>query len=256
MNGTKRKIVIHYHIFKNAGTSVDRMLGESLGARWTAWDTDNPGGKISPAEMEAFILDHPDLVAVSSHQAVPPLPNRQLDVYPIVFLRHPIDRAYSAYLFEWGRQNGKAEPRGSFEEYVVDKFGLPRKNAIEDFQTLHLANRGYEGRAPSAALDDEELLRNAKAFLRALPFFGLVEDYAASLSWMQASYGAAFPELNFKVFRDNALQDANDSIYAKMKRMRQGVTPSVFDQLVLRNQMDLRLYEFASACFSMRPGHG
>jgi hypothetical protein len=50
--------------------------------------------------MEEFILDHPHGAAFSSHQVVPPLPARQLQVLPIVFLRHPIDRAYSAYLFE------------------------------------------------------------------------------------------------------------------------------------------------------------
>src|SRR6184192_3254912 len=136
----KRKVIIHYHIFKNAGTSVDRMLKESLGERWVSWDTDDPGAKISPAEMEAFLLERPEIVAVSSHQVVPPLPTRQLDVFPIIFIRQPIDRAYSAYLFEWKKQKGSDTPVGEFEEYVHDKFRYPRKNAIEDFQTLHLAN--------------------------------------------------------------------------------------------------------------------
>src|SRR5687767_12265527 len=158
----KRRVIIHYHIFKNAGTSVDRMLQESFGEAWASWDTENRDGKISPSELEAFLLDRPHLAALSSHQIVPPLPSRELDVFPIVFVRHPIDRAHSAYLFEWQKQQGAEEPIGSFDDYVREKLANPRLNAIEDFQALHLANRGYENRRPSADLDDEAILGNAK----------------------------------------------------------------------------------------------
>jgi hypothetical protein len=34
MSTAQRKVVIHYHLFKNAGTSVDRMLKEIYGERW------------------------------------------------------------------------------------------------------------------------------------------------------------------------------------------------------------------------------
>ena len=250
----KRKVILHYHIFKNAGTSVDHMLKESLGERWVEWDTSDPGAKISAAEIETYILDHPGIVAVSSHQAVPPLPSRHLDVYPVIFLRHPIDRAYSAYLFEWKKQKGAESPTGHFEEYVAEKFRHPRKNAIEDFQTLHLANRGYENRWPSGALDDEEILRNAKEFLLSLPFFGMVEDYARSMAQMKEVFAKPFPELSFKAFRDNALQDPAQSLYDKIRDLRQAISPDVFNQLVLRNQMDLRLFEFANACFGLWRG--
>ncbi|OGA74823.1 MAG: hypothetical protein A3G81_16870 [Betaproteobacteria bacterium RIFCSPLOWO2_12_FULL_65_14] len=243
----KRKVILHYHIFKNAGTSVDRMLKESLGERWASWDTDNPGGKISPAEMEAFILDRPDIAAVSSHQVVPPLPDRHLDVFPIVFLRHPIDRAYSAYLFEWKKQQGVECPKGSFEDYVAEKFKHPRKNAIEDFQTLHFANRGYEARWPAGDLDDEVILNNAKRFLLSLPFFGLVEDYERSLGRMKKALAGRFPELSFKAYRENALQEETRTLFDKVRAIRSETAPETYSQLVLRNQLDLRLYEFACA---------
>lgn len=249
----KRKVIVHYHIFKNAGTSVDHMLKESLGPQWTEWDTSNSGGKISPAEMETYLLDHPELLAVSSHQAVPPLPSRHLEVYPIVFIRHPLDRAYSAYLFEWKKQQKSEAPTGPFEAYIAEKFKHPRRNAIEDFQTLHLSNRGYESRSPSSALDDEEILRNAKTFLLSLPFFGLVEDYAKSMERMKQALSPAFPQLSFKAFHANVLQDKELSVYEKVKRLRATTAPEAFNQLVLRNQMDLRLYEFASACLRYVP---
>jgi hypothetical protein len=90
-----------------------------------AWDAANSGAKISASEMEAFVLDHPDILAVSSHQVVPPLPDRHLEVYPFIFIRHPIDRAYSAYLFEWKKQKAGDKGVGSFDDYVAEKFKLP-----------------------------------------------------------------------------------------------------------------------------------
>ncbi len=135
----KRKVIVHNHVFKNAGTSDDHMLKDSLGERWVEWDTPNPGGKISPAELETFILDHPDIVAVSSDQAMPPLPDQHLDIYPIVFLRHPVDRAYSAYLFEWNKQQSTDAPIDSFEECGTEKCSNSRQKGDQSCQTLHLA---------------------------------------------------------------------------------------------------------------------
>jgi len=247
----RRKVILHYHVFKNAGTSVDEMLKSSLGARWAQWDKDDSGARISPLEMEEYILDHPDLVAVSSHQIVPPLPSKHLDIYPIVFIRHPIDRAYSAYLFEWKKQKGGDEPQGTFDAYVQQALTHRRKSAIEDFQTVHFANRGYDSRRPSAELDDEELLSNAKAFLHGLPLFGIVERYSESLSRMQAAWGETFPDVTFSIFHANVLQDPEKSLAEKMSKLRMTVSKAIFDELTLRNQLDLRLYEYASACFDL-----
>jgi hypothetical protein len=248
----RRKVILHYHVFKNAGTSVDEMLKSSLGERWSEWDKEDPGARISPAEMEQFILDHPDLLAVSSHQIVPPLPSKHLDIYPIVFLRHPIDRAYSAYLFEWKKQKGGSEPIDSFGAYVQQALSQRRKSAIEDFQALHFANRGYESRRPSTELDDEALLDNSRQFLRALPLFGIVERYSESMSRMQKLWGSIFPEVSFAVFHANALQDAAQSLPQKIAKLRATMEPEIFAELTLRNQMDLRLYEYALACFDVQ----
>jgi hypothetical protein len=248
----RRKIVLHYHVFKNAGTSVDQMLEASLGDRWIEWDKPDGGARISAAEMEEFILDRPELLAVSSHQVVPPIPSRHLDVYPLVFIRHPIDRAYSAYLFEWKKQKGSEEPAGTFGEYVTRALSRgARKSAIDDFQAFHFANRGYQATRPSADLDDEAVLANAKDFLRSLPAFGIVERYGESMKRIKTAWGGVFPDITFEVLHANALQDATQSLSEKMKKLRTELGNKLMDQLVLRNQMDLRLYEYASACFDM-----
>ena len=34
VSSVKRTLILHYHFFKNAGTSVDRILVENFGADW------------------------------------------------------------------------------------------------------------------------------------------------------------------------------------------------------------------------------
>lgn len=245
----KRKIIIHYHIFKNAGTSIDRMLKESFSERWANYDKPEPTSKISPAELEEFILDNPDLMAVSSHHAVPPLPDKHLEVYPILLLRHPIDRAYSAYLFEWKKQRGLEQPIGSFRDYIHEKFRQPRRNAIEDFQVLHLANRGYKQKNPSNSLDNEGLLNNARKLIMEAGVFGLVDRYAESLRLMRRRLQSGFPDLRIAEFHENSLQARSSSLTDRIKAILGDLDECSRDMLVLRNQLDFRLYEYARGRF-------
>ena len=86
MSSFKRKVVIHYHIFKNAGSSVDQLLKKNFSDQWMGFDGETPGSVITTTELEKRINRSKDIVAFSSHQIVPPLPQVDADVYPIVFL--------------------------------------------------------------------------------------------------------------------------------------------------------------------------
>lgn len=248
---SKRNIIVHYHIFKNAGSSIDRVLQASFGDAWVNYDRSEADAKISPAELESYILDHPGLQAISSHHAVPPLPNRHLNVYPIILIRHPVDRAYSAYLFEWKKQKGQKEPVGSFAEYIAEKFKHPRKNAVEDFQTIHLANRSYTHRMPAAALGDEGLLANARNQLLSVGYFGIVDRFSESLKHFSHKLGSVFPQIKWTEYQENRLQDTQLTIGDKVRSIASELDVPTYTQLVMRNQLDIRLYEYALGQFDL-----
>jgi hypothetical protein len=246
-----RNIIIHYHIFKNAGSSVDKALENSFGEKWTNWDASGKSGKISPNALRDFIIDNPNLRAVSSHSAIPPLPIYDgITCHPLVFIRHPIIRAYSAYQFEWGKQEGRRVERDGFSTYIKDKLRLPRKNAIEDFQVIHLANRGPNGHGPSAELNDQQLLQNAKMFLEDCSFFGLVERFNESMVRAHMYFKARFPEFNGSIHKVNVttktswpkIKDEAESILATLPK-------EIRSTLLERNQLDLELYNYATERF-------
>jgi hypothetical protein len=90
-------LIVHYHIFKNAGSSVDAGLHAFFGDSWYNFEGAHAHDVQSTESLRRFIAACPMLRAVSSHLARPPLP--YTNAIPIVFLRHPILRALSVYEF-------------------------------------------------------------------------------------------------------------------------------------------------------------
>ena len=243
-----RKIIVHYHIFKNAGTSIDEILKKSFGSEWMNFDENPVEGCILPKKIEEVILKNPDLKAISSHLLVPPLPNQTLEVFPIVILRHPIDRAYSAYLFEWQKQAGTDAPKGSFDEFIDSKLQYKNKNAIQNYQTFHLANTSYEKlNIFDKEISEEETLERAKIFVDTLPCIGFVEHYSEYLKQLALRFGPHFPKLDIMEYHLNMLQSNEKNIYQKLNEIKKLCSKEHYEKLVLANILDLRLYEYAQA---------
>ena len=99
--GGTRKVLIHYHLFKNAGTSVDAILRRNFGHRWVNTEFPPRAQADHQEAVRRLILDNPNLAAVSSHTLMLPVPEIEgVEVFPILFVRHPLDRLKSAYEFE------------------------------------------------------------------------------------------------------------------------------------------------------------
>jgi len=139
----KRTVILHYHLFKNAGTSVDAVLKRSFGERWITREFPANGGDNSGMIGE-WIRDNPDAVAFSSHTMMGPIPQVQ-DVRIITFMliRDPIERIQSAYRFErrqkaetWGAKLAK---KHDFEGYVRARLERPGDRQCRNFQVHRLA---------------------------------------------------------------------------------------------------------------------
>ncbi|WP_346839860.1 sulfotransferase family 2 domain-containing protein [Microbulbifer sp. SAOS-129_SWC] len=245
-----RKLILHYHLFKNAGSSIDEILKGSFGDSWTSFDKDTASAKILPAEMRAFIDENPQVRAVSSHQVMPPLPQGDFEVFPIVFLRHPLDRVRSAYLFEWKKQLGLTVPKGSFADYVREKLDSCSRGPIANYQVFQLSNTACEGEKPAHDSDTQKRLVRAQTFLAELPFFGLVERFQESLERMHFYLKYHFPDLKVVNRQVNTTQDTGKHIEERLLEVRQQLGEALYGELIDRNRQDLELYNFACKHFA------
>lgn len=249
VNSDQRHILVHYHLFKNGGSSIERMLSNSFGEGWVSYDKPESGARISAEEMQIFLESQPDLNAVSSHQLVPPLPYGRFRITPVVFLRHPLVRVKSAYLFEWKKQLGLEEAKGSLSEYIEEKFKHRDCSVIANFQVSRLNNNQYDNPRQPMGRHSPELLNRSKQLIDQLPFFGLVERFGESLEWMRRETTEHFPDLDIREYHENSLQAGAADIGQRTESLRAEIGDTLFDELVLRNSFDLQLYSYAEGRF-------
>jgi len=245
-----RKVLVHYHLFKNAGSSIDSCLSDSFATQWHAFDPDANTGVYTANQLQSIIEAHPSTIAFSSHCLVPPLLTGSVKVSPIIILREPISRVLSAYAFEWQKQKGTDQPVGELSDYIEAKFKLRRRNAIENFQTMRLAVTDPDARNPDVEKSDAELIEAACAVIEALPAFGLVEQFDRSVAWLQQAYQTDFPELALQPVATNVTQTKSSPLWERHSSIAEKIGADLFSELILRNQMDIQLYAFALGRFN------
>lgn len=251
-----RQVIVHYHIFKNAGSTFDSMLEKTFGKRWINHDKGQPAAHITSAELGAFLRSRPELLAVSSHHAVLPLPEVPgVEVVPALFLRHPLDRVRSVYDFErrQGLMSGPVSKgaeqaaRMSFAEYLRWRLDSTRNGVVHNFQTARII---FDRRLNRRKIKDADF-DLAWERLQVLPFFGLVERFDASIAMFSdvlgrrgISFGTDYLARN-QSKREGSLDD-------RVLRMRAELGEAVWSELLARNACDMQLYERAEREFEVR----
>lgn len=229
MEKDKRKIIFHYHLFKNAGTSIDAALKEAFGEKnWVTKEFPNNPTK-NRTEVKEWILDNPEAVCFSSHTAFLPPPQIDgVDVFPIIFLRNPVDRIISAYNFERKQQ---AETFGAvlakhtdLEGYVKVRLALPNDRQCRNFQTHRLSMMYPES-------EGDELTRAKKA-LKELPFVGRVEKFEESIGELNRKLEKFFGlKVNLRVKAKN--KSDKSEVSALSKKTKKIIEANNFDDLEL-----------------------
>lgn len=203
-----RTIVLHYHLFKNAGTSLDRILQQNFGERWLTAEFPANGGDNS-ALVSDWIRSTPEGAAYSSHTMLGPLPRVEgVQVVPVLLLRDPIDRIRSAYRFErdqvaetWGAQLAKQH---DLEGYVRARLQRRGDRQCRNFQTERLASM-----APGGSPE----LERAVAALRVVNqegVVGLVENFDSTLRRLAAKLEDAYPDFAWTNVRANVSKRDTD----------------------------------------------
>ena len=242
-----RTILLHYHLFKNAGTSVDEMLRRNFGARWTVREFHVPPRANAAAVAEFVRRAHPQFDAISSHTALLPVPKVEgVVVFPIVFVRHPIDRLRSAYEFE--RRQDASTPgarlakKCDFEGYVRELLRNKHHRQARNFQTFRLSHNGPHR-------SGSELERALRA-IRELPFVGLVEAYEASMERLQRTLQPEFSTFRAEAMHRNTTRSQKEPLSERLASIEANIGKELYQELCASNRDDLTLHEYLSAAFA------
>ena len=239
-------IIIHYHIFKNAGSSVDLALKRLFGEAWSTFEGDDAHTILSVEDIRKYLAGRPELKAISSHVLRPPLPND--NCLPIVFLRHPILRAKSVYEFckKDNTQFNHEKTLNGFREYI--RWALSENDeggiVIKNYQVIHLSDASFREKSILSAEANTSDLQQAETLLFSWPVFGVVEYYEKSIALFNSYYGRYFDKKTLEVEWVNKSWNKiiNVSIDAQLEQIRMDLGDDLYNELCLANSLDLNLY--------------
>lgn len=237
-----RDVLLHAHIFKNAGSTLDWSLARSFGGGFLEHRADKSMRQAS-RETLAGVLKDRKLRAISSHALPCPVPSLEDTRFSVILLlRHPLKRARSVYAFERCQDastpGARAAKELSFKEYLRWRMRDDVGPTIRNFQTRYLA--GQAARQPGYNTTRQTFLA-ALNFLTTQPFIGVVERYTDSMVVLESALGERFPELDLAFTPQNmtrqSLVDESLGWLADLGVLR--------DELIDRNSYDLALYQVA-----------
>jgi hypothetical protein len=250
----ERKIIVHFHFFKNAGTTVNLILRNNFPNHYFSFDLPTPSSVISGEEAITYIRKNTQLRVLTSHQLLYPLPDRGgLTIYSLFFLRHPIDRIGSVYRYnKFIAPSPDAIAKGlTFKDYVLWLLDGRGKNGVSmNFQVRRLSFRGNIGEFRGRILSDEDL-GIARKRLETSGFFGIVERFDESLISMKEYLQKDFPGLNYSYTIQNRSSEVA-SFGERLNSLREELGSALHDEVVSRNSLDLQLYDYGLKLFDDR----
>lgn len=247
-----RPVILHFHTYKNAGSTVDKILEKSFPGAWANFDGPVPEFFIPHTEIAILARNRAQLKAISSHQIRLPIPEIPgVKFLPIVFVRRPELRAASMWRFE--RRRRDKHPRTllakkqSLKEWIEAALSTNFRHAICNNQAWMFSFR-YDQRTLRR---DPNIYEYAEKNLNALPLAGIVERFDQSMKLYADIYSALIPEFRFHPNSTvNVTGDPTKSAENQIEELRQQIGDNLLGQLQSANQDDIRLYNLAEQNFN------
>lgn len=247
-----RELVLHGHIFKNAGTTIDWILERNFGKRFCD-DREDEKMRSDPKYLETLIFSKPDLAAISSHSMpLPPVDIAGVNFHVIVLLRHPLLRIRSVYEFEkkqnastLGAINAKDK---SFREYVNWRMKPDVPPTIRNMQVRYLT----KNRLPVGGSLTEEHLHKAIEFSDSNVLLGLVELFDESAIVFSNYFEKVGIEIDFAYKKQNVSARKELRAEEELKQLKTDLGDDLYENIIEHNSLDIELYDYCQKLLQKR----
>ena len=246
-----RPVILHCHLFKNAGSTLDWSLHKQFGSAFVD-HRDGDSMRLGADFLGPYIESNAMLAAISSHDVRFPLPDsKSFELLPVIALRHPIDRARSVYDFERRQEANtpgaiKAKEL-SFADYIRWRMLPDVKSTIRNFHCAFCTSNFDSEIGEQGYLDSVALLTKT-------PLMVIVERYDESMLLLEQQLQQHFPAIDLSYVRQNATPDREDDLEQRIKNVFDQLGPELTVEFREKNHWDMKLYEDAQAIFIERLG--
>jgi len=250
----KRNIIIHAHIFKNAGSSFDSSLLKNFKDAFIDHREDRELIIGKQEYLNNLLESKNNISSFSSHSLhFHPLSNDKFNFISIYFLRHPIERINSVYRFEKKQLNAntngsKMAKELSYEEYLSWYMKDSSPSTIKNCQTIFLSGLG-----PSSNNIEGKFFYALKFINESDELFGIVDRYNESMVVFEEFLKKFFPKIDLSYIRQNITdKNINISISEKVSLFFDNLNPTLAEEILENNRYDIKLYEKANTKLDYR----
>jgi hypothetical protein len=249
-----RVVILHHHIFKNAGSTLDSVLAREFNKDFAEFHTDlSDSGRVYPGQLLLYLDKYPNIRAVSSHHFfgqdfysyLSYVERNRYAFVDFILLRHPISRLASIYLYYLGVAEGenplqvyaKNNTFGDFIRYVIDK----HPNFSINPQVTIFGGDRY-GVPPT-----EKHLNRALERMNLATGLGLVEEYDKSMVVAEHFMQPLFPSLKLHGKSQNVSARSGIANYdGSLESIRKEIGDEVFKEISRLNELDIKLWSAVS----------
>ena len=243
MSDASRLVILHNHLFKNAGTTIDWALARELGSAFVD-HRDDADMRQGAGYLGPYLLDNPGVSALSTHHLSLPLPELAgLRLAMIMMFRHPVERVTSVYEFE-RKQEGSQTPgalkarESSCSDYVAWRLEPGVGATIRNFQVRKCLppRKGLPDRPAAAEVE------RALDVARSVEMLGLVERFDESMVLFEEALRPHFPGIDLSHVPQNVGQSSSVSGAQRALRLRETIGDTLYARLEEENAPDLQLH--------------
>ncbi len=235
------KKIFHFHFYKNAGSSFDYILRDNFINQWAEKEFDNL--EKDSKDVINWIKNSNELNCFSSHTAKLDIINLlELNIFPVLFVRHPIDRIASVYKYEKNRQSQNWEhvlaKNSSMREYIQARLAIEGDAQCRNFHIHRLAETfRFE-------LSKESIFEKAARAVDQLPFIGVVEKFQDSLNILSSALEReGHITLKLIEVRENSTSPGDKSLITRLQEIESELGKDFYEYLNQINKEDILIYE-------------
>jgi hypothetical protein len=246
-----RPVIVHCHLFKNAGSTLDWSLRRFFGPSFIDHRNDDDMRR-GAAFLGQFIADHPGISAISSHHVRFPLPKSEdYQTLPIIALRHPIDRARSVYDFERRQESdtpgAQAAKSLCFTDYIRWRMRPEIAPTVRNFH-CSFCTGDFDSRI------GETHYLDSVALLTEMPMIIIVERYDESMLLLERHLRQYFPGIDLSYLRQNETPGRTGDLGERVEAVIRELGPELGREFQEQNHWDMKLYNDALAIMVERLG--
>jgi hypothetical protein len=238
-----RCVLLHYHIFKNAGSTIEEIFARSFGNSFSRIETPDREGLVSNRDLVNFLEQNPSTKAISSHQIRYPTPKFPGFLFlDVCLVRDPIDRIRSIYDF-YHSSPSAGDPlsdlaQGSLGDFVA---------GLVEQQPLYIKNVQVNQLACAGDSDEPEErdFQVAAQRIQNAALLGVVDCFNKSMVAGEHRLQPVFPELDCALPAENVTGGLEADLAQRIEKVRAACDESVYAELLRLNDLDIGLVNCA-----------